>query len=90
MGRLSISAQCFSSETPSLQGGQLLTCCPLNLASFAARASSLALKSLSLASSCSRVAPEVVVFDLPRPRAVSCESSENVESLVGDVNGFWG
>ena len=73
-----------------IQGGQLFTWTPLSLASFAAKASSLALRSRSLCSSCSLVAPELVVGALPSPRAVSCESREKVESLAWDVNGFEG
>ena len=67
----SIPAESVESRNFDLQGGQLLTCTPLNLASFAAKASSLALKSLSLCSSSSLVAPVRVVGALPSPLAVS-------------------
>lgn len=68
----------------------MLTCTPLNLASLAAKASSLALKSLSLCSSSSLVDPVLVVGALPSPLAVSCESREKVESFDWDVNGLEG
>jgi hypothetical protein len=85
-----LTASSKPAKETDIQGGQLLTWTPLSLASLAASASSLALKSLSLASSSCCVAPDLVVFERPNPLAVSCESREKVESFAWEVNGFCG